>query len=163
MNENTPSNGWNGKSRLTHPHNRCMNNFLYDWLYSRPHPGCMILYILLGGPKWGNLSSSSWLLQRVSPSTDHRRVVDSQTVGTTSRTPGHPDNHAINLFHISFILFPSIFSCYRHPTSFYTSPNCLQTHEVVSKWNVILLLPSPRLYDTLYTIRGSEVGELVEK
>ena len=71
MNENTPSNGWNGKSRLTHPHNRCMNNFLYDWLYSRPHPGCMILYILLGGPKWGNLSSSSWLLQRVSPSTDH--------------------------------------------------------------------------------------------
>ena len=49
MKENTPSNGWNGKSRLTHPHDRCMNKispflrlinyiagtpWLYDTLYT---------------------------------------------------------------------------------------------------------------------------------
>ena len=77
MKENTPSNGWNDKIRLTYPLDRCMNKFfpisLFDLLYSRLIPRlCGSLYTIRGS-EVGKLAMTAEL--------------EADRMGTTSQTP----------------------------------------------------------------------------
>ena len=45
----------------------------------------------------------------------------------------------------------------------YPHNRCMNKFLPISLFDWLYSRPTPRLYDTLYTIKGSEVGELVEK